>query len=46
MKRPAVTPVEELPELARRLLDEWQDGFPLVPEPWAEIADRLGTTGE
>ncbi|RME35026.1 MAG: Lrp/AsnC family transcriptional regulator [Gammaproteobacteria bacterium] len=35
-----------MPELVRRLLDEWQDGFPLVPEPWAEIADRLGTTGE
>ena len=30
--------------LARRLLDEWQDGFPLTPEPWAEVARRLGTT--
>jgi len=29
--------------LERRLLDEFQRGFPLVPEPYAEIARRLGT---
>ncbi len=41
---PAAT--EEIPERARRLLDEWQDDFPLTPEPWAELARRLGTTEE
>ncbi len=41
---PAAT--EQMPELSRRLLDEWQDGFPLCPEPWAEIAHHLGTTEE
>lgn len=27
---------------ARRLLDDFQRDFPLVPRPYAEIADRLG----
>jgi len=31
-------------ELDRRLLNEFQHDFPLVDEPYAEIARRLGTT--
>ena len=30
--------------LDRRLLDEFQDDFPLAPQPYAVIAERLGTT--
>jgi DNA-binding Lrp family transcriptional regulator len=30
--------------LERRLLDEYQNGFPLSPAPYAEIAARLGVT--
>lgn len=29
-------------DLDRRLLDEFQRGFPLVPHPYAAIAERLG----
>ena len=37
-------PVVELrPPLERALLDDFQRDFPLVPCPFAEIADRLGT---
>ncbi|MBK1840389.1 AsnC family transcriptional regulator [Azospirillum sp. YIM B02556] len=28
----------------RRLLDEFQRGFPLIPRPFAELAARLGST--
>jgi DNA-binding Lrp family transcriptional regulator len=31
-----------LDELARRLLDEFQSGFPLVERPYQMIAERLG----
>ena len=31
-------------ELDRRLLNDFQHDFPLVDEPYAEIAQRLGTT--
>ncbi len=34
----------ELTELERRLLDRYQQGFPLSPTPFAEMASRLGTT--
>lgn len=34
-----------LDNLDRRLLGEWQRDFPLVPEPFAEIAEALGCTG-
>ncbi|MBK8899263.1 MAG: Lrp/AsnC family transcriptional regulator [Candidatus Competibacteraceae bacterium] len=30
-------------ELKRRLIDEWQGGFPLVERPFAVVAERLGT---
>jgi DNA-binding Lrp family transcriptional regulator len=30
--------------LGRALLDEYQAGFPLVPRPFAAIAERLGVT--
>ena len=30
-------------EIDRQLLNEMQDGFPLVPEPFAELAARIGT---
>jgi len=30
-------------DLDRKLLDAFQRDFPMVPEPYAEIADRLGT---
>ena len=29
-------------ELKRRLIDEWQGGFPLVERPFAVVAERLG----
>lgn len=31
-----------LDDIDRRLLDDFQSGFPLVPRPFAELADRLG----
>lgn len=31
-----------LSDLERRLLDEWQRDFPLVPRPYAAMAERLG----
>jgi len=31
-----------LDEIDRRLLNDFQTGFPLVPRPYAEIASRLG----
>jgi len=31
-----------LDAIDRRLLNDFQSGFPLVPRPFAEIADRLG----
>jgi len=33
-----------LDELDRRLLNDFQHDFPLVDDPYAEIANRLGTT--
>lgn len=30
-------------ELKRRLIDEWQGGFPLVERPFAVVAERLST---
>ncbi len=33
-----------LTELERRLLNEYQKGLPLSPTPFAEIAERLGTS--
>lgn len=43
---PAATEAESLvPDpLGRRLLNEFQRGFPLSPAPFAEIAERLGCT--
>ncbi len=35
-------PIAALDPLERRLIDEFQRGFPLVPRPYAEIARRLG----
>ncbi|MCL2346580.1 MAG: AsnC family transcriptional regulator [Desulfobulbus sp.] len=32
----------ELDAIDRRLIDEWQGGFPLCAEPYAEVADQLG----
>ena len=34
----------EMDELDRRLLDILQTDFPLVPRPYAEMAERLGST--
>ncbi len=34
--------IAELTPMERRLLDEFQHDFPLVPHPYAEIAGRLG----
>ncbi len=34
----------ELNDLERRLLNEYQKGLPLSPAPYAEIAQRLGTS--
>ncbi len=34
--------VDELSPMERRLLDEFQHDFPLVPHPYAAIARRLG----
>ena len=34
----------EMDELDRRLLDVLQTDFPLVPRPYAEMAERLGST--
>lgn len=31
-----------LDEIDRRLLSDFQNGFPLVPEPYAEVAGQLG----
>jgi len=31
-------------ELDRRLLNEFQDGFPLAARPYADIADKLGVS--
>ena len=36
----------QLTALERRLLDEYQQGFPLVPHPYAEVARHLGTSEE
>ena len=33
-----------LSELERRLLNDFQDGFPLTPRPFARIAERVGAT--
>jgi DNA-binding Lrp family transcriptional regulator len=33
-----------LSELERRLLNDFQDGFPLTPHPYATIARRLGVS--
>ncbi len=35
-----------LDELEKHLLNDFQDGFPLVERPFAAIASRLGTTEE
>ena len=31
-------------ELKRRLIDDWQSGFPLCERPFAVVAERLGTS--
>lgn len=31
-------------ELKRRLIDEWQGGFPLCEQPFAVVAERLGSS--
>ena len=36
--------IVELDPMDRQLLNEMQDRFPLVPEPFAELANRLGTS--
>lgn len=33
-----------LDDIDRRLLDDFQHDFPLSPRPYAELADRLGTS--
>ena len=35
---------QPLSELEKHLLDDFQDGFPLAPRPFAVIAERLGST--
>ncbi len=42
----AIAPVlaEELTHLEKSLLNEYQRGLPLSPTPYADIAQRLGTT--
>jgi len=37
-------PIHPVDELDRRLLDEFQSGFPLSPRPFAWMAERLGLT--
>ena len=34
----------QLNTLEKRLLNDFQHGFPMVPRPYQEIADQLGTT--
>jgi DNA-binding Lrp family transcriptional regulator len=43
MRAPDVTAVA-LKDWERRLLNEWQRGFPLSPTPYADIARALGVT--
>ncbi len=40
------TQVPDLPELDRRLLDEFQRDFPITSRPYAELARRLETEEE
>lgn len=44
--QPECAPVdpEKLSELEKRLLNEYQQGLPLSPTPFADIAQHLGTT--
>ena len=35
--------IVELDPIDRQLLNEMQDRFPLVPEPFAELAARIGS---
>jgi DNA-binding Lrp family transcriptional regulator len=39
-------PINELDALDKSLLNTIQDGFPLVPEPYRVIGERLGLTSE
>ncbi len=34
----------KLNDLEKRLLNEYQKGFPLTPSPYADIATKLGTS--
>ena len=34
----------QLSDLEKRLLNEYQKGLPLTPTPYADIAERLGTS--
>jgi len=40
--RPGSTPAAELDEVDRRLINALQGGFPLVAEPYRQVADSLG----
>ena len=42
-RKPKAAP-PQLTELEKRLLDAWQKGFPLSPTPYADIAEKLGTS--
>lgn len=42
--RPTRETASEFDALDRALLNGFQNGFPLSPRPYAEVADRLGTT--
>ncbi len=37
-------PAADLPPLEKRLLNDYQHGLPLVPRPFAAIAERLGVS--
>ncbi len=43
-RQPEWTNPEALTDLERRLLNEYQQGLPLSPTPFADIAQQLGTT--
>ena len=43
-QRDRITKKVQLNDLEKRLINEFQKGFPLSPEPYAEIAQRLGTS--
>lgn len=43
-KRARTPETIKLNELEKRLLNEYQKGFPLSPTPYADIAERIGTS--